>query len=479
MSQSILKNSFYSVLKTMATMIFPVISFSYASRILLPQGMGKIDFSKSFVVYFTLLAMLGIQNYGIRECARVRDDRAALSKTAREIMRVNIISVLVSYVIFFSLIFMLDSLTQYRELLLINSLTIGLTAIGMEWLYSAVEDYRYIAVRTCFVQIISLVCMLIFVKTPNDTNKYAAIQVLSNGGAFLFNFIHSGKYIDWKDKFVFEYKKHLKPIFTLFLMSALVQIFTVMDSTMLGFLTNDEAVGLYSASHKISSIVSSAIMSVTIVLTPRIAYYAEKGMLDDVKSLSAKALNYIFMLCIPAAVGLIMLSLPILVIFSGSSFSNADMTSKIMSLRNLLVPANTFIVVQFFIPLKKEKYNIISTGAAALLNLVMNFILIPRLMQNGAAIATVFAELIEFVINLYFFSKYVSLKLVLRNIWQYLAASLPIILICYFISLIQMNVLLYILISVIISVAVYFGILILIKNSYICDGINLIKGKIK
>ena len=477
MSRSIIKNSFYSVLKTIASLIFPVISFSYASRILLPEGMGKIDFSKSFVVYFTLLAMLGIQNYGLRECARVRDDKAALSKTAREIMRVNFASVFISYAAFLTVIHLVDSLSPYRELLLINCITIGLTAVGMEWLYSAVEDYKYIAVRTCIVQVVSLICMLIFVQSPEDINKYAAIQVLSNGGAFLFNFIHSRKYIDWKIRFDFDCRQHLKPIFALFLMSALVQVFTVMDSTMLGFLTNDESVGLYSASHKISGIVSSAISSVTLVLTPRIAYYAEKDMLEDVKTLSVKALNCIFMLCIPASVGLIMLSMPILMIFSGNSFAEADTTSKIMAFRNLLVPVNSFIVAHFFIPLKKEKYNLVSTGAAAVLNFAMNLVLIPKLMQNGAAIATVAAELIEFIINLFYFSKFISLKLVFKDIWQYVIAAVPIIPICSFLSVIDVNMIMYVVLSVILSVIVYFGILVLMKCPIIEDGLNKLKKK--
>lgn len=477
MSKSIIKNSFYSVLKTIATLIFPVISFSYASRILLPEGMGKIDFSKSFVVYFTLLAMLGIQNYGIRECARVRDDRTTLSKTAREIMRVNSVSVIVSYGLFFAIVFTLDVLAPYRQLLLINCLTIGLTAIGIEWLYGAVEDYKYIAVRTCIVQIVSLICMLVFVRTQSDIWKYAAIQVISNGGAFIFNFIHSRKYIDWKSKIDFNCRKHLRPIFALFLMSAFIQVFTVMDSTMLGFLASDEAVGLYSASHKISGIITSAISSVTLVLTPRISYYAERNMMEEVRKISIKAINCIFMLSIPATVGLIMLSMPTILIFSGDSFSEADLTSKIMALRGILVPLNSFIVLHFFIPLKKEKYNLVSTGVAAMLNLIINFVLIPLFAQNGAAVATVLAEFIELIINLFFFSKYIELKQIFNKTWQYIVSAIPIAPVCYLLSLCNMNIALYAPLSIALSVIFYFGILLLFKNSLILDGYTLIKTK--
>ncbi len=478
MSKSIIKNSFYSVLKTIATLIFPVISFSYASRILLPEGMGKIDFSKSFVVYFTLLAMLGIQNYGIRECARVRDDRTALSKTAREIMLVNSVSVIVSYGLFFAIVFALEVLTPYRELLLINSLTIGLTAIGMEWLYGAVEDYKYIAVRTCVVQIISLICMLLFVKAQSDIWKYAAIQVISNGGAFIFNFVHSRKYIDWKSKIKPDCKKHLRPIFALFLMSAFIQVFTVMDSTMLGFLANDEAVGLYSASHKISVIITSAISSVTLVLTPRISYYAERNMIEEVRKISIKAINCIFILSIPATLGLILLSMPAILIFSGDSFSEADLTSKIMALRGILVPLNSFIVLHYFIPLKKERHNLVSTGIAAILNLIVNFVLIPLFAQNGAAVATVLAEFIELIINLFFFSKYIPLKQVFNKTWQYIVSAMPIVPICYLLSLMSINIILYVSISVVLSMIVYFGMLIVLKNPLTKDCMTLLKSKL-
>ncbi|MCI7766513.1 MAG: flippase [Oscillospiraceae bacterium] len=479
MSVSIIKNSFYSILKTVASLIFPVISFAYASRILLPDGMGKISFSKSFVVYFTLIAMLGIQNHGIRECAAVRDDKASLSRTAREIFAINICSVIVSYALFFVVINTVDSLAPYRELLLINSLSIGLTALGMEWLYNAMEDYRYIAVRTCVVQLAAMICMLIFVRTAEDIDKYAMIQVISGGGAFLFNFIHSGKYIDRKTKYDLHLKRHLKPVFALFIMSALVQVFTVMDSTMLGFMTNDTAVGLYSASHKISDIAFSAVCSVTLVLTPRIAYYAERDMHEEVKRVAVRAINCVFMLCIPSAMGLFVLSRPIILIFSGEAFAEADITSKIISLRNLIVPVNMFIVSHFFVPLKKDRLSLASTAAAAAVNFLLNLILIPQFIQNGAAIATVAAELIELIINFYFLSGIIPLKLVFRDIRQYVFAAAFIIPVCLLLSLLEMNMIIYLLLSVVSAVIIYFGVLIALKNSFVAEGLDILKSKLK
>lgn len=477
MSNSIVKNSFYSVIKTISTLIFPIISFSYTSKILLADGIGKIDFSKSFVTYFTLLAMLGIPNYGVRECARIRDDRDKLSKNVHEIFRLNLIAVVFSYALFFIIIFNVDKLYAYRRLLIINSLTVGLTAIGMEWLYNAVEDYKYTAVRTCIMQIISFILMIVFIKEYDDVNKYAAIQVLSNGGAFLFNFIHSGKYINRKSEYPIEYKKHLKPILILFLMSALIQIFTVMDSTMIGLIADDRAVGLYSASHKISSVVTAAVNAFVLVLTPRISYYAEQRAYDKIKSVSIKALNYVFMFSIPATAGLIMLSRPIILLFSGSGFVEADITSKIMALRGILVPINSFIVLYLFIPLRKEKNNVISTGFAAIINLILNFIFIPFLAQNGAAIATVSAEFIELIVNLLFLSKIIPLKAMCKHLWQYCISTFSIIFICKMIESVNLRMTARLWISVLISIIIYFITLIVLKNELIFEIINKIKNR--
>ncbi|MBQ5332857.1 MAG: polysaccharide biosynthesis C-terminal domain-containing protein, partial [Oscillospiraceae bacterium] len=210
-----------------------------------------------------------------------------------------------------------------------------------------------------------------------------------------------------------------------------------------------------------------------------IAYYAERNMHDEVKRISLKALNFIMMLSIPSAVGLMMLSRPIILLFSGETFAEADITSKIMSLRNLLVPINTFIVSHFFIPMKKEKYNIISTGAAAVLDFSLNLFLIPMFMQNGAAAATVSAELIEFLINLYFFSKFISLKLVFRELWKYVIAAALIVPVCLLLSLLEMSMIVYMLLSVVLSVIVYFGVLIALKSSFVAEGADILKAKLK
>lgn len=154
-------NAFYSVLKSFTSIAFPLITFSYASRVLLPDGLGKIEFSRSYIAYFTFLAMLGIVNYGTREGAKIRGNREQLSHLAQELLIVNLVAVLISCGLLGFTLLYISKLADYTQLLLIYAVTIPLTAIGLEWLYNAVEDYRYIAVRTAAVQLVSLVLMVV------------------------------------------------------------------------------------------------------------------------------------------------------------------------------------------------------------------------------------------------------------------------------------------------------------------------------
>ena len=129
---------------TMSQFIFPLITFPYISRILLPVGTGKVSFATSIVSYFALFAQLGIPTYGIRACAKVRDDKKELTRTVQEIFIINLVMSLITYVVFFFAIYYVPRLRQDKELLMIIGLTIFFNAIGMEWLYKALEQYTYV-----------------------------------------------------------------------------------------------------------------------------------------------------------------------------------------------------------------------------------------------------------------------------------------------------------------------------------------------
>ena len=279
--KSLAKNAVFNFIKCFSNIIFPIISFPYASRILLPQGIGAVNFANSTVEYFILIAELGIGTYAAREAARIRDDRTALTKFTKEILLINFFTTILAYsLLILSLIFV-SKFSDYRMLLIVCSTKVLFTTLGIEWLFVAKEEYGYITIRHGLFQIISLVLLFTLVKSKDDYLIYTAIGVFSNVGANIFNFIYSRKFINLFEKTPLEIKKHIKPICTFFGMRCADKVNNLLDTTMLGFISGDISVGFYSAATKLSKMVRELITSVIASFMPRSSYFLEKKNSDE------------------------------------------------------------------------------------------------------------------------------------------------------------------------------------------------------
>lgn len=473
-----IKNSLYSILKTLSMLLFPLMTISYASRVLEPDGMGQINFANSMINIMIMFASLGVSNYGVRECAAVRDDKVKLSKTVKELLTINLIMTAVIYMILFLMLILIDDLKSRTQVILIYSCLIMFTILGMEWLFNAIEDFKYIALRVFAIQVISFLLVILFVKNEGDVWKYAVIHVFSVGGGYLVSFIYSRKFIDYKTKCRLELKKHIKPMLNLFITAAFVNIYVSLDSVMLGFMTSDESIGLYSTAYKISSILCAIITAALVAVVPRISYYAERGMINEYKILLKKAMEFTLMLSIPITFGALMFGDYLVVILGGSEFKSAALSSEILSFRLMAGSINSLLVYNLFIPLKKDKYAIIVTAAAAATDIILNIFLIPEFKHVGTAISTVAAELVLFIIGMILSRKLIDFSEPFKKIWQYIIAAIPIIPICYFLSLAGMNDIIYVLISTVISAAVYFIILIAMKNTLVFEFLDKVKSKL-
>jgi len=242
-------------------MFFPIIVLPYASRILMPEGIGRVDFASSVISYFIMLASLGIPLYGIRECAKVRDDREKLTKVAQELFILNMLWTLVAYVILAACIAFVPKLYQEKELIMLTSLSILFTTLGVEWLYQAKEEYLYITVRSVIFKLISLGTLFLLVRTENDYMFYALILIISSVGSNILNAINARKIVSLRPVGNYDFKRHMKPILTLFAMNLAISIYANLDTVMLGFLTDDREVGLYSTSIKVSRAVITLVTS--------------------------------------------------------------------------------------------------------------------------------------------------------------------------------------------------------------------------
>lgn len=476
--KTLIQNALWNGIKTVVTRGFPMVTFMYSSRVLLTDGVGKTNFAESFVAYFTMLAMLGVVNYGIKEASKVKTNKIALSRLAHEILFLNAIATVFAYVLFLIIIHN-SLLSPYRKLLLINSITIILTPLGMEWLYNALEEFEFITIRTCLVQGIGLVCTLLLVHSAEDIYVYAFIQTMAGTGANIVNFIYSRKLITYEKLGDYHIVRHIKPIMIVFGMTLFIQIFTHLDKTMVGLIAGDIATGLYTAANKMSSIVASLITAAVMVFMPRLAMHSGRENTKEIEKLSYLAINCVCMVGVPAALGVCLLSSPIVALFSGAAFTDAVITSRILAWRIFLVPFNSFIVLYLFIPISREKWNLISTGCAAAVNFLMNLYLIPVWQQDGAALATVFAETLELCINLVLLKKVMPLREIKKYLWQYLLGCIYIVVVYVLISEWIENMYVIMALTILLSTVGYFLILYYFRNPYLCNFLRMRKVKIR
>lgn len=477
--KSLKKNALYSAIKAFMTLLFPLITFRYASRLLLPDGIGKINFANSIVSYFTVLAGLGINSYAIREASKIKNDRLQLTKFFREIITINFCTSIISYVLFFSVVLLVPKFLDYRNLLYICSIKILFTTIGIEWMYIANEEFRYITIRSFIFQIVSLIYLFIFVKQQDDLIHYAIFGLISSVGSNICNLISVNRFIDFKYHCKLEIKKHFKFIFIFFGMTAVTSIYTMLDSSMLGFLSSDYEVGLYTASTKMSHMVLSLLTAITSVLLPRMTSYVQDGNTEKFKDLCSKSANILILISVPMIFGLCILAKPIIIFLCGEDYLPAIPAMIVISPIILIISLGSLCGAQILPSLGKEKVSLFSYIAGACINIILNFSLIPHYGALGAGIGTLAAECTVTLIQIITTRRYVLSKGLAVSFLQSVFASF---IMCVFIILnLQFidSIILGLISSLIIGICIYSSILFMFKNTYFIYYATIFYTKIK
>mgnify|MGYP004577790087 FL=1 len=270
----------------------------------------------------------------------------------------------------------------------------------------------------------NLVCLFIFVKKPEHVIRYIILVTCSSCIANLINGIHSRKYIQYSITDYRSLSKYIKPTFIIFFAQIASVVYLNMDSIMLGFISGDRSVGLYSASTKFNSLISALITSVSAVVLPRLSYYLEKGENSKFDFLVRNILKYFIFLSLPCILGLIPISYDLITWFCGNEFFQAGFTMRIMLLDLFWSLMNGFIAYQVCIPYRNENSVLISTSIGAIVNIILNAIFIPFFNENGAAIATLISEICVFIVLVLYSKKYVNFISIFDDIWQIIIACI-------------------------------------------------------
>ena len=375
------KNAGFSLLYRMGTVIFPLISGMYLARVLSPGDLGRVASVRNTVSYFLMLSALGIPQYALREVARCRDNKRDLEKLVSELVLLHLAAATVSLAAFWGIFCLGQGSLLHR----ICALELVFQLCNLEWLFEGREEYRFIALRSLAVRILSFLALILLVRGPADVPVYAAILCLATGGNQLLNLCRSQVTLRFRN---LQIRRHLTPILTLALSGLAASLYSKVDITMLGLLSSDDAVGWYTTAWKIIGLVLTLTTAITAVYFPRLS---RSGKQQFTNYLSG-ALAVLLVLTVPAAVGLALVSRDLIGVLFGEAFLPAAGVLAVLAPLVLIRGCGDLLCYQAIISSGQEKRLIGARIWAGLANMVLNVLLIPKLGAVGAALASLASE---------------------------------------------------------------------------------------
>ena len=477
MAQSVKVNYILNLINTGTQMLFPLITFPYVCRVIEADGIGQINFFQSIISYISLFTCLGIPMYAIREIARDRSDVVQMNRTAMEILLLHSMLTLVGYAIVAILCLTVPQIQVNIPLFLILSLTIFFTAIGCEWFYQGIEDFKYITIRGLIIKTVSVVLLFIFVKSKTDLLYYGCYTVFGVLGGNIFNFFRLRKYIH-RENIIFSelhIKRHIKPVLKVFSFSVVTSIYLQLNTVLLGFLKNALAVGYFAAATKVMQMLLTMSVCLGSVMMPRASHLIAENKEAEFNRLIQKSYDFTLAIALPMTIGLIFCAPSLITALCGVKFEHSILPSQIIAPIILMVAISNIFGIQVLFP--KGKINIVTLccGIGAVADLILNLCLIPFFSYIGTSIAYLGAE-VATTVSMYFIGrKYIPIIYFKKSHLTYALGCIVMALALYGISLLQLPTLTILLLQGCCGVLAYFIILCIRKDEMLVQILSKIK----
>jgi len=476
---SIKKNYFYNVLLTSTNIIAPLIIYPYVLRILGPAGIGKVNFAMSIMGYFLMIAQFGIPLYGIKEIAKVRDNKEKLSKVFSELFLINTITFILSFVFYLILVITIPKFRGDFVLYFVVGTNLIFNLFTIDWFYSGLEEYKYITLRSVCIRILYIILIYFVIKSENDYTKYAMLGVLSLALSNFVNILFLFKRVKFILKGL-EFKKYLKPIFWIFLSAVIGSFYNKMDVVLLGFLTDEKYVGFYTTNRRITSLILSFVSALGTVLIPRLSYYINNNMKKEYKEIAEKSINFIYFLSVPTIIILILLAKEIILFFGGEKFLPATLSLQLISFQILITSIATFFGFQVILANNDEKSMMLANISGAIVNVTINILFIKKFLHNAPSIAIVISETAVVITQILLAKKYINFNVFTFKSLNYfiggLFMSISIIVLKYI--FINLNFIFMLIVFSAVSIFVYCVYLLIVKDKIIFLILNSITKKI-
>lgn len=477
MAQSVKVNYILNLINTGTQMLFPLITFPYICRVIEADGIGQINFFQSIISYISLFTCLGIPMYAIREIARDRSDVVQMNRTAMEILLLHSMLTLVGYAIVAILCLTVPQIQVNIPLFLILSLTIFFTAIGCEWFYQGIEDFKYITIRGLIIKTVSVVLLFIFVKSKTDLLYYGCYTVFGVLGGNIFNFFRLRKYIH-RENIIFSelhIKRHVKPVLKVFSFSVVTSIYLQLNTVLLGFLKNALAVGYFTAATKVMQMLLTMSACLGSVMMPRASHLIAENKEDEFNRLIQKSYDFTLAIALPMTIGLIFCAPSLITALCGVKFEHSILPSQIIAPIILMVAISNVFGIQVLF--SKGKINIVTLccGIGAVADLTLNLCLIPFFSYIGTSIAYLGAE-VATTVSMYFIGRrYIPIIYFKKSHLTYALGCIVMAFALYGISLLQLPTLTILLLQGCCGVLAYFIILCICKDEMLVQILSKIK----
>lgn len=457
----------------MLTIITPLITTPYVSRKLGAEGIGQYSFTASIVTYFTMVAALGTARYGQREISYSQDDYERRSCSFWKIETLSIVSTAICLIAYIIYVFIVNN-----NIILYSIQTVSIIAVAVDisWFFQGLEEFGRIVKRNVFFKIINIAFIFLAIHSKEDLSIYVLgiclITLLSN--VSLWPYLRGNVRKLLKSDLYF--KSILPEVLMLFVPSVAISIYTVLDKTMIGVITGSAFQnGYYEQSLKISRTALTIVTSLGIVMVPRIGHLYFEGKNELVREYMYKSYRFVWMIGIPLSLGLCAIANNLVPWFFGPGYDDVVPILQVSSFLIIAIGINNVTGVQYMIPTKRHNLFTLTVVIGATINFIMNYFLIRGYMATGAAGASVIAESVIAIVQLYIVRKELSLKLIFKSSIKYLVSGILMFVGLRFLSNYLSPSILHSLILMCIGSIIYFLLLIIMRDAFFLQQIASIK----
>lgn len=467
---NIKQNFVYNTIYQLFTIITPFITAPYTARVLGAEGVGLQSFVGSISSYFVLFAALGTVAYGQREIARCKDDDEERSKTFWEIVLVKAITTGIALAGWLLVIIYSKEYTIYY---IVSTITIAASFFDISWFFSGNEDFKTIVIRNLIIRIIGIICLFTFIKGLKDLALYIAILALSTFLGNISMWFGLKRYLCKVEIHDFELRQHFKQTLVYFVPTVAVSVYTILDKTMLGLLTEGTYEnGYYEQAHKLVDMTKAIVISLNTVMYSRMSYLFKKGRTNEMQERLNQSISLIFLLAMPMIMGVWGIAKTLVPCFFGEGYDKVVDLLYICMPIVLIIGLSNCLGQQYLTPSGQRKKSNKAVIIGAVVNFCLNMFMIPQFGSEGAAVASLIAEAIILAIYIKMSISQLKIQLLIKDNLKRVFAAIIMFVVVKAMDQISVHEMVRLACQIAVGVVSYGGILILTRDQLV---INVLK----